>query len=474
MSFRRLIVSASFIVVLTHVTAAVCVAQNLAVGQRLKPHGGASAGVSGAPAAVSPGNWSQRAKLVAPNFYASFISPGGAISGDTAVISEGAIKGFKNAVADVFVKTAQGWQNAAPVATLTGPEPEEPFTAPVAIDGDTIVVAGPVGFDGIAGYVFVYVKPAGGWKDMLPTAVLTPSDTNDTDFGDSVSISGDTIVVGDNGYGGNIYGLGSAYVYVKPKGGWHNMTETGKLTASDGVNTDLFGWSVSISGGTIVMELRPIRDPFGAVLESPFPADAEKRYERFLGALGRFAPGAVDNAKVMEGLHKRLAAPPAASENRSHAFLWLWVTLRPLCPDEPSECRALSWIDEWMLADIMRGALVRSGWLDRAAVPGPGLLGFLVRTGEPVADIHSWPELLADPAAQRFLEVNEFEGVRWFSKESLELFAACLAEIAPCEGWKIPGLQTALNAAETASYRWNDFLDLLRPKDVDPGAEHPK
>jgi len=222
------------------------------------------------------------------------------------------------------------------------------------------------------------------------------------------------------------------------------------------------------------MELRPIRDPFGAVLESPFPADAEKRYERFLGALGRFAPGAVDNAKVMEGLHKRLAAPPAASENRSHAFLWLWVTLRPLCPDEPSECRALSWIDEWMLADIMRGALVRSGWLDRAAVPGPGLLGFLVRTGEPVADIHSWPELLADPAAQRFLEVNEFEGVRWFSKESLELFAACLAEIAPCEGWKIPGLQTALNAAETASYRWNDFLDLLRPKDVDPGAEHPK
>ena len=222
------------------------------------------------------------------------------------------------------------------------------------------------------------------------------------------------------------------------------------------------------------MQLRPIREPFAGVLESPFPADAEERYERFLDALGRFAPGAVDNTRVMEELRKRLASLPTAFENRSHAFLWLWITLRPLCPDEPSECRALSWIDEWMRADIMRGALVRSGWLDRAAVPGPGLLGFLVRTGEPVADIHSWPELLADPAAQRFLEVNEFEGVRWFSKESLELFAACLTETASCEGWMVPELQTALSAAETAGYRWDDFLDLLRAKDVDPRAKHPK
>jgi hypothetical protein len=217
------------------------------------PHPGSRAVRKGAPPAVSSGNWSQRAKLVAPNFYASFVSPGVAISGDTAVISTEALKGFTNAVADVFVETSQGWQNTAPVATLSGPEPEEPYIAPVAIDGDTIVVAGAVGFRGVAGYVFVYEKHAGGWKDMFPTAVLSPSDTNDTAFGDSVSISGDTIVVGDDGYSGDTAGLGSAYVYVKPKGGWHNMTETAKLTASDGVNTDLFGWSVGISGGTIIV-----------------------------------------------------------------------------------------------------------------------------------------------------------------------------------------------------------------------------
>jgi hypothetical protein len=237
---------------LVFVMGALCAAQNFPVVPRPSSH---KASKSGAPPAVSSGNWSQRAKLVASNFYASFsfIGSGVAISGNTAVISQGALKGYRNAVADVFVKTGQGWQNTAPVAVLSGPEATEPYISPVAIDGDTIVVAGAVGFDGVAGYVFVYEKPAGGWKDMLPTAVLTPFDTNDTEFGDSVSISGDTIVVGDNGYSGDTAGLGAAYVYVKPKGGWHNMTETAKLTASDGVNTDLFGWSVSVSGGTIVV-----------------------------------------------------------------------------------------------------------------------------------------------------------------------------------------------------------------------------
>ena len=119
-----------------------------------------------------------------------------------------------------------------------------------------------------------------------------------------------------------------------------------------------------------------------------------------------------------------------------------------------------------MLADIMRGATSRPLRLvgPRGGTrPGPALLPRSHRLNR-LRGHDSWPELLADPAAQRFLEVNEFEGVRWFSKESLELFAACLAEIAPCEGWKVPGLQTALNAAETASYRWNDFLDLPTPE----------
>jgi hypothetical protein len=219
------------------------------------------------------------------------------------------------------------------------------------------------------------------------------------------------------------------------------------------------------------MELRPVREPFARLLESAFPRDAAEKYQSFLQAVRRFAPGA--ETKVMEAeFHRRSAARPARrTENRAHAFLWLWSVLRPLCPSEPSECAALSWIDEWMLADIMRGFLIRSGWQERAAGPAPGLLAFLLRTGKGIADTGSWPELLVDPAALRFMEVNEFEGVKWFSKESIELFAACLAEVGASEGWKIPEGPAALAAAEASGYRWNDFLELLRPKNVDPGPK---
>jgi hypothetical protein len=57
---------------------------------------------------------------------------------------------------------------------------------------------------------------------------------------------------GDVNIGDNI-DQGSAYVFVKPAGGWANMTETAKLTASDGAANDFFGNSVAISGDTVVV-----------------------------------------------------------------------------------------------------------------------------------------------------------------------------------------------------------------------------
>ena len=46
---------------------------------------------------------------------------------------------------------------------------------------------------------------------------------------------------------------GSAYVFVKPASGWTNANQTAKLTASDGANGDQFGVSVAISGDTVVV-----------------------------------------------------------------------------------------------------------------------------------------------------------------------------------------------------------------------------
>src|SRR5207244_534498 len=66
----------------------------------------------------------------------------------------------------------------------------------VAIDGDTIVAGAVAAADG--GAVYVFVRPSSGWVDASPTAQLTPSDqTGENSFGASVSISGDTIAVGE-------------------------------------------------------------------------------------------------------------------------------------------------------------------------------------------------------------------------------------------------------------------------------------
>ena len=65
----------------------------------------------------------------------------------------------------------------------------------------------------------------------------------------SVAISGDTVVVGAGGDDDNGDYYGSAYIYRFDGSSW---IET-KLLASDAVYDDSFGYSVAISGDTIVV-----------------------------------------------------------------------------------------------------------------------------------------------------------------------------------------------------------------------------
>ena len=48
-------------------------------------------------------------------------------------------------------------------------------------------------------------------------------------------------------------GQGAAYVFTEPGSGWADMTQTAKLTASDGAGGGYLGYSVSISGDTVVV-----------------------------------------------------------------------------------------------------------------------------------------------------------------------------------------------------------------------------
>jgi hypothetical protein len=124
------------------------------------------------------------------------------------------------------------------------------FGTSVAISGDTIVV-GAGGENTSPGAAYVFVRPPSGWRNMIQTAELTASDGNDGDYlGGSVSISGDTIVAGAAGVS---RGLGAAYVFVRPEGGWTNMTQTAKLKPSDGVEFGNFGIAIAIDGNTVVV-----------------------------------------------------------------------------------------------------------------------------------------------------------------------------------------------------------------------------
>jgi hypothetical protein len=199
--------------------------------------------------AVSPGAWSQLGQLIpiaSDNYYA--IGDSVAIDGGTVVVSSLPIFNHENAAAYVFTEPAGGWSNLHSVASLVVPANAGLFSS-VAIQGDTIVVGDADDTYG-PGTAYVFVRPAGGWTNMLPTATLSASDSmSGDDFGVVAAIDGNTIVVGASG--NNNY-IGAAYVYTKPAGGWTDATETAKLTSTDGQADDFMGEAVSVSGNTIV------------------------------------------------------------------------------------------------------------------------------------------------------------------------------------------------------------------------------
>ena len=186
-----------------------------------------------------------------------------AIDGDTIVVgASGDDSGTGSAF--VFIKPATGWANSSgtEVAKLTayfgsGSDGGDRFGRSVAIDGGTIAV-GAYGDDGDRGSAYVFTKPDTGWANSpgTETAQLTASDRSGGDeFGRSVSVDGDTVVVGahKNNIGGGTDIEGSAYVFTKPKAGWVDSSEAAKLPGPSDSDDDKFGWSVAIDEDTILV-----------------------------------------------------------------------------------------------------------------------------------------------------------------------------------------------------------------------------
>ncbi len=100
--------------------------------------------------------------------------------------------------------------------------------------------------------VFVVVLASGAVYAATPSETkLTAFDGASGDlFGFSVSISGDTAIVGARSDRVDGLSSGSAYVFERSGGIW---MQKAKLTAFDGASGDNFGGSVSISGDTAIV-----------------------------------------------------------------------------------------------------------------------------------------------------------------------------------------------------------------------------
>jgi len=134
----------------------------------------------------------------------------------------------------------------------------------VSLSGDTLVV-GADGEDGGAGdpagycgAAYVFERNQDGADNWGEVAILHASDKQASDgFGGSVSLSGDTLVVGadgeDGGAGNPLSDAGAAYVFERNTGGADNWGQVTILRASDAKMWDELGHAVSISGDTLVV-----------------------------------------------------------------------------------------------------------------------------------------------------------------------------------------------------------------------------
>jgi len=135
--------------------------------------------------------------------------------------------------------------------TASDGDSDDEFGDSVAVSGDTIVVGAPLHHDD-DGAVYVFTRPASGWQNATETAVLSLPSTSaiQAKLGSSVAISGDTIVAGAAWYNDT---TGAAVVYTMPPAGWENASEPAAiLSASDAAEGDQLGYSVSVSGNEIV------------------------------------------------------------------------------------------------------------------------------------------------------------------------------------------------------------------------------
>ncbi len=229
--------------------------------------------------------WSQQAYLKASQVTVDdYFGASVAVSGDTVVVgaenedssttgvgSTPNDSGSNTGAAYVFLRSGTTWSQQA-YLKASQVTTQDNFGNSVAVSGDTLVVGAfqedssttgvnstPDESAANSGAAYVFVRSGTTWSHQayLKASQVTASDF----FGDSVALSGDTLVVGAQNEDSSTTGVnstpdesvgntGAAYVFVRSGTTW---SQQAYLKASQVSTNDNFGISVAVSGETVVV-----------------------------------------------------------------------------------------------------------------------------------------------------------------------------------------------------------------------------
>jgi FG-GAP repeat/Cadherin-like beta sandwich domain len=176
---------------------------------------------------------------------------------------------LNSGAAYVFHRSGLAWNQVAYLKSAA-PATGERYGAVVAIDGDTVVIGAPgerstaAGIGGnpatkggeAIGAVFVYTRVGATWplQAYIKAAAPDPYDN----FGTSIALQGNTLVVGSPGESAAIGAAGidnslpdsgATFVFGRTGTTWNQKT---RLKASNAEANDEFGHAVALSGGTLI------------------------------------------------------------------------------------------------------------------------------------------------------------------------------------------------------------------------------
>lgn len=203
--------------------------------------------------------WSEDAKLapgslVSPDRFGDAL----AIDGDLMAIGAFDRAGSSGTQGDgavfIFSRNEGGPDNWGLIREIPAPVPNGDFGFSVGLSGETLVVGARAedraGVDSGAAYVFE--RNEGGADQWGLVKTLASNDlAADDAFGASVDIDGDRIAVGATGANGSSGARGAAYIFERDFGGSGNWGEVRRILPAEGAGS--FGFSIDLEGDEVLV-----------------------------------------------------------------------------------------------------------------------------------------------------------------------------------------------------------------------------